>query len=308
MGTPKSSFIFFVVLGLAFFAGCQRQSARSIVARVNQQDIFLFDLHTRLKEYQFDPKLNTPEKNTHLKKEVLNELIQEQIMFQHAQRLKVKPSQEEVEKNTLMMYGGKVSEMSTWQSNALKQRISRQLQARKLFEHITKDILPPNEAALKLHYESQKEEAFIQEDQIRFQQVIVSQKTQAQKILKELKEGATFSQMIKAYSVEPESSLAGDTGWVARGMFDAELESMIYPLSPGALSPVIKSSKGFHIVKIIGKKPSKTLTFEEVRDFIFENMLQEKREKHYKQWLEERILESNIERNHALLQEDIPIN
>ncbi|MCB1197451.1 MAG: peptidyl-prolyl cis-trans isomerase [Deltaproteobacteria bacterium] len=288
---------------------CTQRSEKSIVARVNKQEILLGDLHTRLKEYQFDSTLNTAEKNLELKKNILNEMIQEHIVSQLALEKQLTADPEEVSKILQMTYTEQELSNSDEQDNIeiIKQRIAQQILATQLYNSVTNDVAPPTEEELQAYYQARPEE-FIQEEQIRIQQIIVSSQEEAQKILAELGNHTPFEILVKKYSALPESTLEGDTGFVSRGMFDEELESEIYQREIGTVGPIIQSPRGFHIVKVLDKKQSKSLDFAEVRDFIYQNILQQKKEKHYNKWLEQKILQANIERNHAILQQNTPIS
>ncbi|MEZ4819445.1 MAG: peptidyl-prolyl cis-trans isomerase [Bdellovibrionota bacterium] len=257
--------------------------------------ILLGDLHTRLKEYQFDSTLNTAEKNLELKKNILNEMIQEHIVSQLALEKQLTADPEEVSKILQMTYTEQELSNSDEQDNIeiIKQRIAQQILATQLYNSVTNDVAPPTEEELQAYYQARPEE-FIQEEQIRIQQIIVSSQEEAQKILAELGNHTPFEILVKKYSALPESTLEGDTGFVSRGMFDEELESEIYQREVGSVGPIIQSPRGFHIVKVLDKKQSKSLDFAEVRDFIYQNILQQKKEKHYNKWLEQKILQANI--------------
>lgn len=296
------------LLSFLIFA-CSQPYGKSVVARVNEQEILLNDLLERLQEYQFDSSLNTPEKNFELKKNVLNELIQEILVSQIADEKKLKTDPKEVQNILTMTYGSNQNQESgdVQKINRAKERITRQIQASNLYKWVTTNLNPPTDEELKIYYDARPSE-FVQEEQIRIQQIIVKEKAEAQSVLEELKNDAPFESLVNKYSALPQSTLEGDTGFVGKGMFDPDLEQKIYKLKTGSISPIIQTNQGFHIVKILGKKESKTLEFEEVKDFIYQNLLQQKKEKHYKKWLEQKILQANIERNHAILQQNTPIS
>ncbi|MCB0272831.1 MAG: peptidyl-prolyl cis-trans isomerase [Bdellovibrionales bacterium] len=287
--------------------GCSDQTGNTVVARVNKEDILLGTLLQRLQEYQFDPSLNSPTHNYELKKTILNELIQEKIILQLAKQNNLKANPIEVQKVLQMTYAEHGTEPKRDELDYIKNKIVYQLTANELYNWVNQDTKQPSSAEMQAYFEAHPED-FIQDEQIRIQQIIVKNKEEAQKVLTELKGNVPFEVLVKKYSILPESSLEGDTGFVGRGMFDEKMEEVIYKLSPNSIAPIIQTEQGYHIVKILDKKQSKELTFDEVKDFIFQNLLQQKKEDTYNQWLEQKILQTNIERNHAILQQNTTIS
>lgn len=52
------------------------------------------------------------------------------------------------------------------------------------------------------------------------------------------------------------SNLKGYLGWVIPGMFPPEIEDALYSLSVGEVSRPIRSSKGYHIVQVLNRRPA----------------------------------------------------
>ncbi|MEO8398628.1 MAG: peptidylprolyl isomerase [Ignavibacteriaceae bacterium] len=77
----------------------------------------------------------------------------------------------------------------------------------------------------------------------------------AESILDSIKAGADFAEMAKKYSEDPGSvSQSGDLGFVKKGVFYPEFESAAFALEPGELSQVVESPVGFHIIQMIEKR------------------------------------------------------
>ena len=73
----------------------------------------------------------------------------------------------------------------------------------------------------------------------------------ADKILKQLQDGADFTQLAKTYSDDKSNANnGGDLGTFGRGTMVNEFEEAAFALSPGQLSPVVQTSFGFHIIKV----------------------------------------------------------
>ena len=99
-------------------------------------------------------------------------------------------------------------------------------------------------------------------------------RAQAEATLKELQAGADFTELAKQRSDDKVSAAnGGDLGqWFTRGMLVKPFEDIVFALpEPGALSEVIKTDFGYHIVKLIAHEPAATLPFEQVKDRIIED-------------------------------------
>ncbi len=80
-------------------------------------------------------------------------------------------------------------------------------------------------------------------------------KNRAQSILDSIKHGADFASMAKKYSEDPGSATeGGDLGFVKRGVFYPEFESAAFQLKKGEISKVIESPVGFHIIQMLERR------------------------------------------------------
>jgi peptidyl-prolyl cis-trans isomerase D len=97
---------------------------------------------------------------------------------------------------------------------------------------------------------------------------------QAEDILKQAKvPGADFAALAKKYS-EDEGSKAtgGDLDYFSKGRMVPEFEKVAFSMQPGQISDLVKSQFGFHIIKVVDKKPASTRTLDEVRAQILETI------------------------------------
>lgn len=98
--------------------------------------------------------------------------------------------------------------------------------------------------------------------------VAESQK-KAEDILKQLKGGAKFEDLAKKYSEDPGSGKqGGELGWIGRGRTVPEFEKAAFSLPIGQLSDPVKSSYGFHIIRVEDKHQPHLKTLDEVKNEI----------------------------------------
>jgi peptidyl-prolyl cis-trans isomerase D len=90
-------------------------------------------------------------------------------------------------------------------------------------------------------------------------------KAQAEGILKQVKGGANFGDLVKKYSEDTASVPTGGEYTVQRnGQMVPEFENAAFTLKPGE-SDLIKTSYGYHIVQVMQHDPARVKPFEEVK-------------------------------------------
>jgi peptidyl-prolyl cis-trans isomerase D len=92
-------------------------------------------------------------------------------------------------------------------------------------------------------------------------------KKQAEMILAKAKApGADFAALAKQYSQDDSNKdKGGDLDYFARDKMVKEFSDAAWALSPGQISGLVKSEFGYHIIKLVDKKPASTKTLAEVR-------------------------------------------
>jgi peptidyl-prolyl cis-trans isomerase D len=92
-------------------------------------------------------------------------------------------------------------------------------------------------------------------------------KAKAQAILAELQKAPNdFAKIAKAQSQDPGSAeLGGDLGVVEKGLFDKPVEDAIFALKEGQTSGLVRSSFGYHIVKVTKVVPAALKSLEEAK-------------------------------------------
>ncbi len=70
----------------------------------------------------------------------------------------------------------------------------------------------------------------------------------AEKIVAELKQGASFPLLARQFSQSASARTGGDLGWVKPGELPPEVEAELVKLQPGMATPPIRTSTGYYIV------------------------------------------------------------
>jgi tetratricopeptide (TPR) repeat protein len=86
--------------------------------------------------------------------------------------------------------------------------------------------------------------------------IVVSSEEQAQHILEELRQGKDFAVEAKANSIDSSAGDGGYLGGVAASHLRPELRDGVAGLSPGQISPIVKTPLGFAILRVEGRDGS----------------------------------------------------
>jgi peptidyl-prolyl cis-trans isomerase D len=99
----------------------------------------------------------------------------------------------------------------------------------------------------------------------------------AEDLLKQIKAGANFEELAKKYSEDPGSAKEGGSlGFIQRGRTVPEFEKAAFSLPKGQISDLVKSSYGFHIIRVDDKQEAHMKTLDEVKDEIEPVLKQQK--------------------------------
>ena len=91
-------------------------------------------------------------------------------------------------------------------------------------------------------------------------------KAKAEDVLKQAKAGADFAELAKKYSEDEGSGKnGGDLDYFGRGRMVPEFDQVAFAMQPGQTSDLVKTQYGYHIIKLVDKKPATTRPFAEVR-------------------------------------------
>jgi peptidyl-prolyl cis-trans isomerase C len=109
-------------------------------------------------------------------------------------------------------------------------------------------------------------------EQVQVRHILIAGKDEksretAEKLLKDLKGGANFTELAKAHSADPGSAQkGGDLGSFARGRMVPEFEKAAFELkTPGELSDLVSTQFGFHILQLVERQAPRARPYEEVR-------------------------------------------
>ena len=114
------------------------------------------------------------------------------------------------------------------------------------------------------------------EEEVHARHILVGSEAEAEKIIAELKGGADFAKLAKAESKDPGAAEGGDLGWFKKGDMLPAFSDVAFSLQPGQISEKpVKTQYGWHVIQVEGRRQAPPPTFEQARDQIRQDMIQE---------------------------------
>lgn len=96
--------------------------------------------------------------------------------------------------------------------------------------------------------------------------------------------GEAFEDVAKDVSTCPSSEKGGDLGFFGKGQMDPAFETAAFGLEVGQTSDIVKSSFGYHIIKVTDKNEGGATPFDEVKERITDYLMQQKQQEFWKEY------------------------
>lgn len=204
------------------------------------------------------------DKQAEFRKQVLEQLIAKELVFDDAKKtgiLKSKEFKDEYEKVQRKVQ--KELAVQVWQKREL-------------------DKVQVSDKELKDYYDKNKEE-FNEKESVHARHILVATEDEAKSIVDELKSlsgselQAKFIELAKAKSTGPSGPKGGDLGFFAQGQMVPAFNDKVFSMEVGTITPVaVKTQFGYHIIYLEEKKDKTTRGFTEVKSFIEQRLKMEK--------------------------------
>jgi uncharacterized protein len=190
----------------------------------------------------------------------------------------------------------------TQEKQKLQDEIADQIRHERLQSQIAKTIHQPSEKEIRRYYDQHLADRFTISQMVHAAHIVKhpnadnskeQQYRQMCEIKEKLDQGVPFEQLAKENSDCPDS--AGDLGFFARGRMVPVFEEVVFNLKPGTYSDVFETEFGWHIAKVIEKRPPIPCSLEQVREVIIEDLTRQAQEKALEQFLDAQKEKAHIE-------------
>ncbi len=246
-----------------------------IVAVVNDEVITRQELSRRYQEVARSlSRQNTPlPPREVLEKQLLERMITELALQQHARStgIRVDPTQVEralqriAAQNKLDMAGLAAALEKDGQSlDSMRKTIRNEILITRARERDVDNRISVSDAEIEGYLQTQVQQGV--ETEYNFAHILITvpenaapeviqaRRARAEDVIAQLAAGADFAQLSASHSDAPNAMQGGAFGWRASGKMPALFSEALKQLQPGQVSPLLRSSNGFHILKLNDKR------------------------------------------------------
>src|SRR5213080_5374583 len=226
------------------------------------------------------------------RRQILSQMVDEELLVQQAERdTTIKVTEQEVqdaveqtvqnvrkqfasipEFQTQLRAAGFVSEEEwrRWLADQQRRAILQQRLIEGLKQRGKLKPISPTDAEMREFWESSRAQQPKRPAAISFRQIVIVPKADpdanaralhlSDSLVAALRRGAVFGDVARKFSADSASrEQGGELGWFRRGVMVKEFEDVAFHLRPGAISYVVRTEFGLHIIQVERAQPAEIL-------------------------------------------------
>ena len=236
---------------------------KKILATVGEKEITNLDVENALKS--LDPYQAMHFQTEEGKKQLLEDLVNQELFYMQAKEDQLhndedfKAEMKKIEENMLKQYA----------INKVLSNVTLTEEEKKAFFEANKSKFNKPESASAKH-------------------ILVDSEELANDILNKINNNEmTFEAAASAHSTCPSKDAGGDLGTFTRGQMVPEFEEAVFNMKNGEVSGPVKTQFGYHLVKTESKNEATVAKFEDVKEQIIGNLMQQAQQSKYAQLMKE---------------------
>ncbi len=253
-----------------------------------------------------------------VKNRVLESLIDRELLYQESQKRGFKGDAKAVDSQiaqfkqrfeTPEAYEQALKSMNLTE-NAIREELLKNSAIDQLVQDRFSKGITVSEEESKAFYK-ERHELFERPERVHARHILVSvkpdasaeDKKAARKRIDDLKarvsKGEDFATLAQSQSDCPSKERGGDLGFFARGQMVKPFEEAAFALNPGAVSDVVETDFGYHLIQVIEKKPQETVPYEQVQPNIAEHLQKQKTQQKVEEFLTQAKKDAKITRTNV---------
>lgn len=277
-----------VALAAMVLASCNKPVAADVAATVNGRPITYAELDRAIAaQFPNAPLKSSADQTMQLRLETLRALIDNEILLQRAEKEGLLASDADVEAKFNELKAPytqeqfqKMLEQRKMSVADLKAQIRRELSVQKLFNKEIGSHISISDADVTAFYNANKASFNLAENKVRLAQILVTPSAdpnvnnlkndkaqndqqaheKIQMIDLRVRQGEDFATLAQNYSEDANTAPnGGDLGFVPESALEKvnpELRKTILSMTPGQVSPILRTPEGYRIIKLISKEPA----------------------------------------------------
>ncbi|MGD1967673.1 MAG: peptidylprolyl isomerase [Desulfobacterales bacterium] len=230
-----------------------------------------------------------------MKNQVLDSLIDRELLYQESKKKGIKVDPKEVSDQFQQIkqrypsedeFKKLLGEMDLTVSD-VKNQIERGMAIQQLLDQEVTTKIKIGDEEVKSYYDANPQ-LFQQPEQVKASHILIkvdsnapqAQKDEARKkiesVQKKANEGEDFATLAKTYSEGPSGPQGGDLGYFRRGQMVKPFEEAAFNLKPNETSDIVETRFGYHLIKVVDKKPAQKLAYADVKERLSEHLKNQK--------------------------------
>lgn len=225
-----------------------------------------------------DPAVLTPL----LRRAVLETMVRRKLVLDQAQAKGIRLEPEEMDREEASLRRGLSEEAfeRTLAAQGIEYYDWRRVMAQEILVQKTLDLLITSQ----VHISAEEVRAYYQEhrnqfrraEQVLAQHALMPSKELAQQLADRVLKGEDLGQA--AAQLEAPLADDGEPSWLDRGHMPAALENRVFALEPGKVAGPLPSNYGFHVVRVLAKRPAMELDLAQAAEEIQRLLSAQKKE------------------------------
>ena len=211
-------------------------------------------------------------------RQVLNQMVQQDLIDQYARDKHVDVSQAEIDKKENEIkarYAPGQFEQILKQQGLTEQDVQNLLRQQIILEKAVAPQVHVTDADVKAFYDK-NHAMFDKPEQVRARHILVADPKTAQTVLAKLKAGGNWNDLAKQYSTDPSTKdKGGELGFFGRGQMVPAFQDAAFGAKVGQIVGPVKSPFGYHVIQVEEKKPATKATFANTKDQIRTQLTQQ---------------------------------
>jgi len=290
---------------LLLLGGAARAQEYNLAARVNGRPITLQRLDRYFEDHAAQKGRNpagiwNPDAFKKLKREALDKLVEEELLWQEAERRKTVATPEEAESavasfrstfRTPQAFKSRL-DRGGFTEQSYAEYVRRQISIKKLLDQeVAAARITVSDEEMRAHYDS-RPDLFVEPEQVHVRHILVKAEAgtapavrakarqKAERLLAlARKKGADFAALARKHSEDATAPGGGDLGFISRAQMVKPFEEAAFALQPGQVSGVVESFYGFHVIKAEERRGGGRIPEPEAREQIRKTLFGEKAQK-----------------------------
>ncbi len=175
--------------------------------------------------------------------------------------------------------------------NRLKTRLCEESIVKQYLEEKVFSAISVTEQEAVEYFKNNRNE-FFHPQKVLISQIVLADEKQAKKVRNKIKK-YNFAALAKQYSITPEAEQGGKLGPFSKQAMPRVFD-VAFSMRPGQISDILKSTYGFHIIRLERKYKKRELSLEEAAPSIKKFLTHQKKEEEYRKWVELALNSINV--------------